>query len=48
MALTVVIGAVCLDQIVLIADKKITNTIGGKDENDGIKTHGDCENVWFF
>jgi 20S proteasome alpha/beta subunit len=40
-ALTVVIGAVCQEGIVLVADKRITNTVGGKDENDRIKIYGD-------
>jgi 20S proteasome alpha/beta subunit len=44
-ALTVVIGAVCQDGIVLAADKKITNTVGGKDENDGIKIYGDLGHI---
>lgn len=44
-ALTVVIGAVCQEGIVLIADKKITNTIGGKDENPGIKIYGDLGHI---
>ncbi len=30
--LTLVIGAKCNDGIVLIADKKLTNVIGGKDD----------------
>jgi 20S proteasome alpha/beta subunit len=40
----VVFGAVCLDGIVLIADRKLTNTIGGKDDA-GIKIHGDLEHI---
>jgi 20S proteasome alpha/beta subunit len=44
-ALTVVIGAVCQDGIVLVADKKITNTVGGKYENDGIKIYGDLGHI---
>jgi 20S proteasome alpha/beta subunit len=43
-SLTVVFGAVCLDGIVLIADRKLTNTIGGKDDA-GIKIHGDLEHI---
>jgi 20S proteasome alpha/beta subunit len=43
--LTVVIGAVCSDGIVLIADKKLMNTIGGKDEDAGIKIHGDLKHI---
>jgi 20S proteasome alpha/beta subunit len=43
--LTVVIDAVCQEGIVLIADKKITNTIGGKDENPGIKIYGDLGHI---
>lgn len=43
--LTVVIGAVCQEGIVLIADKKLTNTLGGKDENPGIKIYGDLQHI---
>jgi 20S proteasome alpha/beta subunit len=43
--LTVVIGAVCLEGIVLIADKKLTNTIGEKHENPGIKIYGELEHI---
>jgi hypothetical protein len=46
-SLTVVFGAVCLDGIVLIADRKLTNTIGGKDDA-GIKIHGDLEFGTYF
>jgi 20S proteasome alpha/beta subunit len=44
-SLTVVIGAACSDGIVMIADKKLTNTIGGMDEIPGIKIHGDLEHI---
>ena len=44
-ALTVVIVAVCQEGIVLLADKKITNTVGGKDENDRIKIYGDLGHI---
>jgi len=38
-SLTVVFDAVSLDGIALIADRKLTNTIGGKDDV-GIKIQG--------
>jgi hypothetical protein len=44
-ALTVVIGAVCQEGIVLVADNKITNAVGGKDENDRIKIYGDLGHI---
>lgn len=42
--MTVVIGAKCADSIVLIADKKLTNVIGGKDD-EGIKIIGDLAHI---
>lgn len=42
--LTVVIGTKCKDGIALIADKKLTNIIGGKDD-EGIKIHGDLLHI---
>jgi hypothetical protein len=43
-SLTVVFCGVCLDGNVLIADRKLTNTTGGKDDA-GIKIHGDLEHI---